>query len=215
MASSSGQNRKAVVFGVRHYDVLEDRDELAADRRALLKALGVLDGARRMFFEGTSGDIDVMVKVKDNQLGSIDPHVGAVNYALSRGWELVPLDKESHRNLVLSGRMDTDDHRFEAVSFDRNAPYTVMKNYLVHNVRERSWALKAKRERMGAGDIAVMHQMHVKGFLKETGLDADVVWISRITEKDHPEVFERLSTAEVESLHEQRAKSRRRPPAKN
>jgi len=215
MASPPGENKKAIIFGVRHYDVLEDRDELAADRAALLKALGGLEGRRRVFFEGTGGDVEVIVKVNGMPLGRIDPHVGGLNYALARGWEVIPLDKETHRNLALSGRMNTDDPAFEAVKLNRNAHYTVMKNYLTKNVRERSWALKAKRERMGSGDIAIMHQMHVKGFLKETGLDADVVWISRITENDYPEVFERLSTEEVEALHAQRNHVRRRPLAKN
>lgn len=162
---------------------------------------------RRLFIEGTQKGFDEYISAGRPLEGeTLDPIGRVVLFARAAGWEIVPLDKESHEMLV-----------------DKNVPLykgekgRLTASYVDFQIRHRYWAAKLKRLKVSGADFILIWPDHVKGFVSNFrrvfGLTPKVVWIDR-PPKNLPLLLHRLSNAELAKLKRMRAKSKQERLAK-
>jgi len=136
---------------------------------------------------------------------SYDPFFDAIDLAKKKGWKIVGLDKP-RLLLDLLPKQEQVYRRQSVLHFfgDAPPPPQLPLRYAMHNLREKSWAHKLKREKPTANDIVVMHPNHISGFLIESGLKGkNVVWI------DKPRSLKIIKASRLNSREKRQLKRRR------
>ena len=179
---------------------------------ALLDKLASEDKPRRVFIELAP---DVLERMRSGDIPNElldDPFIDVVHFADAKGWQVIPLDRAMIRQAT-----DTMTEPLLRKLLSHTEPIKasdgVMQRYLSWNVKERSWALKLRRERPTEDDLVLLTPHHVNGLVEMMDYDSGrVVWIDRVHEK--PPGFGRLDPAELAQLHQQRRDLRQKPKTK-
>jgi len=204
------------VIAVRHPEVTDkypDDGRLLKSSKALINFLERTssDKRRTLYIELSQPQIDYYLKHGEAPgfvarfPDSYDPFFDAIDFAKKKGWNIVGLDKPK----ILLDLLPKQEQAYRSHSLlrlfeDIPPPPQLTLRYAMHNLREKSWAHKLKREKPTANDIVVMHPNHISGFLIESGLKGkNVVWI------DKPRSLKIIKASRLNSREKRQLKRRR------
>lgn len=154
-----------LVLAVRHNEWSEQKT------KAIEKAMkSKTSSERTLFIEGSKSWHD-SIQTQDYEF---EPFSFALRLAKQMGWRIVYLDRRPAIQILKKipqepeywGRKNWKNWR--------------LTKYVLMNLREKDWARKTRKNKMGKNDVVVLHPDHVTGFLLETGIrPAAVTWLDK------------------------------------